>query len=100
VLAAAVVHSMATAAADVQAVLQEALRAQEHEDEGEVSLALDSYYRASCQLNYFVDLHAEKGCALAELCEGLVHLYEQRMTVSGKIQAACCLDDGRQCHAF
>jgi hypothetical protein len=67
---------------EVQAVLQEALRAQEYEDEGYVGLALESYYKAGCQLAYFVDLHVEKDSALAELCVGLGQQYEQRITVS------------------
>lgn len=78
--------------AEVQA-LQEALRAQEHEDEGELGLALDAYYRASCQLSYLADTTAEKGSALAQLCGGLLQLFEQRVTVS----ANGCLLAARVC---
>ena len=68
--------------AEVQAVLQEAHKAQEHEDEGDLTMALESYYRAACQLSYFLDSTVEKDTALADLCQGLVQLYEQRMAVS------------------
>lgn len=64
-------------------MLQEASRAQEYEDEGDLGLAIEAYYRAARQLSYFVDLHVEKGTALADLCEGLGQQYEQRATVSG-----------------
>jgi regulator of sirC expression with transglutaminase-like and TPR domain len=71
------------ASAAVQAVLQEALRAQEFEDEGDISSALECYYRATSQLSYFVDTcRPDTGTALAGLCDGLGQQYEQRMAVS------------------
>jgi len=69
-------------ASDIQTVLQEAFRAQECEDDGDVSSALEAYYKAACQLSYFADLHTQKGTAVAGLCQGLVQQYEQRMAVS------------------
>lgn len=82
--------------AEIQTVLQEALRAQELEDDGDLGLAAEAYLRAACQLSYFVDLHVEKGTAAADFCQGLVQQYEQRITVSccGKMKgccACCCL---------
>lgn len=69
-------------ASDIQTVLQEAFRAQECEDDGDIALALESYYKAACQLSYFADLHTQQGTAVAGLCQGLVQQYEQRMAVS------------------
>lgn len=66
---------------ELQAVLQEASKAQEYEDDGDIIMALESYYRAACQLSYFVDCSVEKGTAMADLCHGLVQSYEQRMAV-------------------
>lgn len=65
---------------ELQAMLQEALRAQGYEDDGEVELSLESYYKAACQLNYFADCHG--GTDMGQLCQGLSQLFQQRLLVS------------------
>jgi hypothetical protein len=69
------------AAAEVQALLQEARRAQEHEDDGDCGAAAECYYKAACQLSYVLDLQVEKGSALAAMCQGLLQMYQQRIAV-------------------
>lgn len=61
-------------------MLQEALRAQSYEDDGEVELSLELYYKSACQLNYFADCHG--GTDMGQLCQGLSQLFQQRMLVS------------------
>jgi hypothetical protein len=65
---------------ELQSMLQEALRAQSYEDDGEVELSLESYFKSACQLNYFADCHG--GTDMGQLCKGLSQLFQQRMLVS------------------
>jgi hypothetical protein len=84
---------MAAASGDVDAVLQEALAAQEHEDEGDVAAAVECYARAASQLSYVLDLQVEKGSELGAMCQGMLRMYEQRMAVSVRCRAVCRPDD-------
>lgn len=78
---------MDSTSAELQAVLREASKAQQQEDERDGNAAIDSYYRAACQIAYMLDMHVDKSkdAALAELLCGLHSQYENRIAVSSKL---------------
>lgn len=73
---------MTSVSEELQAALREAERAQQLEDDSNHNAAIDSYYRAICQLSYLLDIHVEKGSVLEQICKQLVNMHQQRLTVS------------------
>ena len=87
---------MASLAAELSSVLQEAISALEQEDNNDLAAAIDTYYKLKSQLKYVLDMKMEptQDGALATVCRGLAESYDIRIEASEQktcMQACTCM---------
>ena len=89
---------MASLAAELSSVLQEAISALEQEDSNDLAAAIDTYYKLQSQLKYVLDMKIDptQDGPLATVCRGLAESYDIRIQAS---EGTCMHPESKHVHA-